>query len=73
LPYGFSFADKLEKVYTVTPSFRQEQPTKRHLSEYWRIEAVQKGGFYEIIEAQEKLIASICGSLSKLKESLDFF
>jgi asparaginyl-tRNA synthetase len=73
LPYGRSFADKLGKVYSVTPGFRQEQPTKRHLSEYWRMEAVQEGGLDEILDAQEELISFICSSLKELHEILSYF
>jgi len=68
-----SFADKLGKVYSVTPSFRQEQPTNRHLSEYWRMEVVQESGLDEILDAQEELISFICSSLKELHETLGYF
>ena len=73
LPYGWSFADKLGKVYCITPSFRQEQSTERHLSEYWRMEVVQEGGLDEILHVQEELIFFICSSLKELHETLGYF
>jgi asparaginyl-tRNA synthetase len=73
LPYGRSFADKFGKVYSITPSFRQEQPTNRHLSEYWRMEVVQRGELDEILDAQEELISFICSSLKELHETLGYF
>jgi len=73
LPYGRSFAHKLGKVYSITPSFRQEQPTNRHLSEYWRIEVVKEGGLDEILDVQEELIFFICDSFKELYETLGYF
>ena len=74
LPYGKVFANKLGKVYTVTPSFRKEQPNKRHLTEYWRMEVVQHCDLENIMTIQEELIAFICSSLaSEFKETLDCF
>ncbi len=51
---GRFFADKLGKVYTVTHSFRKEQPTKRHLTEYWRMEVVQHCDLENIMTVQEE-------------------
>jgi asparaginyl-tRNA synthetase len=74
LPYGQVFADKLGKVYTVTPSFRKEQTSKRHLTEYWRTEVVQHCDLENIMRVQEELIAHICSSLaSEFKETLEGF
>ncbi len=74
LPYGRVFAGKLEKVYTITPSFRKEQPSNRHLTEYWRMEAVQHCDIDEIMRVQEELISCICLSLRVgLLETLEGF
>ncbi len=74
LPYGKVFADKLGKVYTVAPSFRKEQPSKRHLTEYWRVEVVQHCDLENIMSVQEELIAFICSSLAfEFRETLDCF
>ncbi len=64
LPYGLAFADKLKKVYTITPGFRKEQESKRHLTEYWRIESVQNCDLEHIMKEQEELISYISTSLS---------
>lgn len=74
LPYGMVFAGKLGKVYTTTPSFRKEHPSKRHLTEYWRVEVVQHCDLENIMTVQEELIAFVCNSLaSEFKETLDSF
>ncbi len=71
-PYADAFVASLGKVYTIAPAFRAEKlRTKRHLTEYWRIEAAAKCGFNDIIRVQEELVAHICQSLSKdAKEEL---
>ena len=64
-PYAGTILAKLEKVYTIAPTFRAESTSdQRHLTEYWRIEIAQKSGLQTMIEFQESLIAYICHSLS---------
>jgi asparaginyl-tRNA synthetase len=70
LPYGLAFAGDLGKVYTVASAFRKEQPSKRHLVEYWRLEVIQMCNLHGIIDVQERLIAHLCQSLSLIKEPL---
>jgi asparaginyl-tRNA synthetase len=65
-PYADAFVASLEKVYTIAPAFRAEKLRKRrHLTEYWRIEAAAKCDFNDIIRVQEELLSHICQSLSK--------
>ena len=65
-PYADTFVASLGKVYTIAPAFRAEKlRTRRHLTEYWRIEAAAKCDFNSIIRVQEELVAHICQSLSK--------
>jgi asparaginyl-tRNA synthetase len=65
-PYANAFVASLGKVYTIAPTFRAEKvKTRRHLSEYWRIEVAQKCDLKTIIEVQEELVTHICHSLSK--------
>lgn len=65
-PYAHAFVATLGKIYTIAPAFRAEKlRTKRHLTEYWRIEVAIKGNFNDIIHVQEELLAYICQSLSK--------
>jgi asparaginyl-tRNA synthetase len=65
-PYANAFVASLGKIYTIAPAFRAEKVTsKRHLTEYWRIEVAQKCDLKTIIEVQEKLVTHICHSLSK--------
>jgi asparaginyl-tRNA synthetase len=69
-PYADFFVDALGKIYTIAPAFRAEKlKTRRHLSEYWRIEtAVPKCDLEGIIRVQEELVAYICHSLSEEAE-----
>jgi asparaginyl-tRNA synthetase len=69
-PYADFFVDTLEKIYTIAPAFRAEKVrTKRHLSEYWRIEAaVPECDLEGIIRVQEELVTHICHSLSEEAE-----
>jgi asparaginyl-tRNA synthetase len=65
-PYANAFVASLGKIYTIAPAFRAERvKTKRHLTEYWRIEVAQQCVLDTIIETQEELVAHICHSLSK--------
>jgi len=65
-PYANAFVASLGKIYTIAPAFRAEKlTTKRHLTEYWRIEVAQKCDLKTIIEVQEELVTHICHSLSK--------
>lgn len=71
-PYADAFVASLGKVYTIAPAFRAEKlRTRRHLTEYWRIEAAAKCDFKGIMRVQEELVAHLCQSLSKeAKEEL---
>lgn len=66
----------LERVYTLTPSFRAEKSrTTRHLTEYWHLEAeaafVNNKGNMQI---QEEMISHVCQNMAKNQpELLKFF
>jgi asparaginyl-tRNA synthetase len=65
-PYANAFVASLGKIYTIAPTFRAEKlKTKRHLTEYWRIEVAQQSDLDNIIGTQEELLAHICHGLSK--------
>jgi asparaginyl-tRNA synthetase len=65
-PYANAFVASLGKIYTIAPTFRAEKlRTRRHLTEYWRIEVAQQCDLDTIIGVQEQLVAHICRSLSK--------
>ena len=66
-PYADFFVASLGKIYTIAPAFRAEKlKTKRHLTEYCRIEAaVPDCNLDGIINVQEELVTDICYSLSK--------
>jgi asparaginyl-tRNA synthetase len=66
-PYADAFMAGLGKIYTIAPAFRAEKlKTKRHLTEYWRIEAaVPLCDLDGIIRVQEELVTHICHNLSK--------
>jgi asparaginyl-tRNA synthetase len=66
-PYADAFMAGLGKIYTIAPAFRAEKlRTKRHLTEYWRIEAEAPGCDLDgIIRVQEELVTNLCHSLSK--------
>jgi asparaginyl-tRNA synthetase len=65
-PYADAFMASLGKIYTIAPAFRAEKlRTRRHLTEYWRIEAAApRCDLDGIIKVQEELVAHICHSLS---------
>src|SRR3990170_4545545 len=65
-PYANAFVASLGKIYTIAPTFRAEKlRTRRHLTEYWRIEVAQQCDLDTIIGIQEELVTHICHSLSK--------
>jgi len=66
-PYADAFMASIGKIYTIAPAFRAEKlRTRRHLTEYWRIEAEAPGSNLDgIISIQEDLVTHICHSLSK--------
>lgn len=66
-PYSYAFLKIFEKIYTIAPTFRAEKlKTKRHLSEYWRIEAVASNfSLDQIMDAQESLLTHICQDLAE--------
>jgi len=66
-PYADAFIASLGKIYTIAPAFRAEKlRTKRHLTEYWRIEAAAPHCDLDgIIGVQEALVTHICRSLCK--------
>jgi len=66
-PYADAFMASLGKIYTIAPAFRAEKlRTRRHLTEYWRIEVVApRCDLDGIIRIQEELVTHICHSLSK--------
>ena len=57
----------LEKVYSITPSFRAEKSrTTRHLAEYWHIEGEMAWmGLYEMIDMLEKLVCYVCNKVGE--------
>jgi asparaginyl-tRNA synthetase len=64
-PYSDTLLTMFEKVYTVAPTFRAERvKSKRHLSEYWRIETFSICPFEEMLSFQEQLFAHILLPLS---------
>jgi len=66
-PYLEALMTRLGKVYTITPAFRAESSlTKRHLSEFWRVECLAPTlDLEDIVKVMERLIISICRYLSK--------
>jgi len=65
-PYANAFVANLGKIYTIAPAFRAEKlRTRRHLTEYWRIETAQQCDLDTIIGIHGELVAHICHSLSK--------
>ncbi len=55
----------LERVYSITPSFRAEKSrTTRHLAEYWHIEGEMAWmGLYEMIDMLEGLVCYVCNKV----------
>lgn len=57
----------LEKVYSITPSFRAEKSrTTRHLAEYWHIEGEMAWtGLYEMIDMLEQFVSYVCNKAAE--------
>jgi asparaginyl-tRNA synthetase len=54
------------KIYTISPAFRAEPiKTKRHLAEFWRIEAFSQCRFEDILDVQEQMLTHIVSVLLK--------
>jgi len=65
-PYANYFVSGFSKVYTIAPTFRAEvRKTKRHLSEFWRIEVTQCSDLDAMLLAEEELVVQICRKLAK--------
>ncbi len=65
--YAEAVIASLGKIYTVAPSFRAEKSrTRRHLTEYWHLEAESPWCDLEgIMKVQEELLTHICHRLSQ--------
>lgn len=65
--YLESLIFSLDKVWSITPSFRAEKSkTPRHLAEFWHLEAEMAwGGFDDLISVKERLIEHICNQLAE--------
>ncbi len=68
--YLETFIFSLEKVFTVSPSFRAEKSrTRRHLTEYWHAEAeVAWIGNEEMMQVEEKMIEYIVSKVVEENE-----
>jgi asparaginyl-tRNA synthetase len=60
----------LEKVFSITPSFRAEpHRTSRHLAEYWHIEAEAAWmEFEDLLKLEEEFISYICQKIAESNE-----
>ena len=65
--YSEAMLPALEKIYTITPSFRAEKlKTARHLSEYWHAEVeVAWVDLDGLIKIAEGLVSHICQKVAK--------
>jgi asparaginyl-tRNA synthetase len=64
-PYSDTFLSMFNRIYTVAPTFRAEQiKSKRHLAEYWRIEACCICDFEDMLSIQEQLLTHTLLTLS---------
>ena len=65
-PHASVFVANLGRIYTIAPAFRAEKVrTRRHLTEYWRIETAQPSDLDTTIGMHEALVAHICQCLAK--------
>lgn len=68
--YAEATIASLGKIYTIAPSFRAERSrTRRHLTEYWHLEA--EAPWYdleEIMKVQEDLLSHICRRVASERE-----
>jgi len=74
--YAEAAISALGKIFTIAPSFRAEKSkTRRHLTEYWHIEAEEPWQDLEgTMRVQEELVTHICHGLAKeLPEELKVF
>ncbi len=63
-PYSDRFLEMFNKIYTVSPTFRPEHDTDRHLIEFWRVEvSALNFTFEKIMDFQEKMISFVCSKL----------
>jgi asparaginyl-tRNA synthetase len=65
--YGEAYINSVGKCYTLAPSFRAEKSrTRRHLTEYWHLEAEMPFCDIEcLMRNEEELIAHVCQGLAK--------
>ena len=65
--YLESLIYSLEKVWSLTPSFRAEKSkTPRHLAEYWHLEGeLAWGKFDDILQVEEQLVSYVCKNLAE--------
>jgi len=65
--YAEAMIYSLEKIYTISPSFRAEKSrTIRHLTEYWHIECEQAfSDMDDIMKVEEQLVSHICQSVAQ--------
>ena len=74
--YAEALISSVGSIYTVAPSFRAEKSrTRRHLTEYWHVEAESPWCDLNcIIEVEEQLISHIVSTVAvKCKEELALF
>ncbi len=74
--YAEAAISSLGKIFTIAPSFRAEKSkTRRHLTEYWHIEAEEPWQDLEgTMRVQEELVTHICHGLAKeLPDELKVF
>jgi asparaginyl-tRNA synthetase len=65
--YGEAYINSVGKCYTLAPSFRAEKSrTRRHLTEYWHLEAEMPFCDVEgLMKSEESLIEYVCQGLAK--------